>query len=568
MLEQFRALQAALRLEEFTIKQLAEASAVAPGTLQRMLKRRQDLFEGEDGSHSGQRGRAAKTYRIKPELVRSALRQAAGNIEMPDLPAMPDGQPFGIELARDTLLRQLPEAVFVDRTSLVAAAGEQLELASDASSSGRYTDLRDLHKQLAILVDVQNWIVKDVAQKFEQNTYASLVSVIEALISREERKARAKDEARLERTIKALSDFPHQAARLQYKLESTNVPTPTWWLEASTALWSLLRNSLWQDVVGDLLESALLLPTIAQHVAQTTEAIAELDPVPHDVILNAAQAVTIWDPYPVGLTDFHAVPDASEPTVFTGLRPARFAVVEYHSKTAGHFSPLHELTSRHKTYGAPLQLRSNFHVKLGAPGPLVKSSQHAGGLAITSLNLDLKHFAVASVELDSVGGDLNVPYDHLRWNDNHFVNQSVLTSVYTSNTSGGLLIAGKRVTTARGVCVLSAEGLMQIRLDPGYCISVIDVTKTALGRIGMGGESRAGTICWIDFQIETGQLARMYMFQNHGAPVAIPPSDLDYDADRNCFLLRPPGDNKHETIMPSHLAAKLQQHQQDLGLCE
>ena len=52
VLEQFRIFYAALQLRQFTSKQLAEASGVAEGTVQKTLRRRKDLFSVVKGPRS------------------------------------------------------------------------------------------------------------------------------------------------------------------------------------------------------------------------------------------------------------------------------------------------------------------------------------------------------------------------------------------------------------------------------------------------------------------------------------------------------------------------------------
>src|SRR5262245_61097875 len=127
MLEQFRILQAALRLREFTLSDLARESRVALGTVQKTLRRTAELFSSREGPPTGRRGSSPKIHSIRLDSVREALQAEADSISLPDLPPS-----LGARLAEDTLLRMFPRAKLEERADLIEAAEEHLSLSPDA----------------------------------------------------------------------------------------------------------------------------------------------------------------------------------------------------------------------------------------------------------------------------------------------------------------------------------------------------------------------------------------------------------------------------------------------------
>src|SRR5947209_1795381 len=103
VLEQFRIFQAALRLGQFTTKQLAEASGVAMGTVQKTLRRHEELFLDMPSKQAKGRGGQSRLRSVRAELLRAALQREADRPVLPPMPVAQDGSPLGLLLARETL---------------------------------------------------------------------------------------------------------------------------------------------------------------------------------------------------------------------------------------------------------------------------------------------------------------------------------------------------------------------------------------------------------------------------------------------------------------------------------
>jgi hypothetical protein len=252
VLEQFRIFHAALRVGQFTVKQLAEASGVAEGTVQKTLRRRKDLFVSVKGPPTKRPGGQMRLHTIRADLLAAAVQKAADQPPLPKLPTKESGEPLGLILAQETLCRLLPRAAPHDRPALLSAASSHLDLATGAANSESVAEVRRLHQDLSILVDAQVWLVGLEPHVRARESWNIVLSAIEALLSLEEREERNRNLGRRQRTIDALVELPSELALFSQSAAGHLAKTPNWWLQLLAAALSLLSHERWRDVAGDL----------------------------------------------------------------------------------------------------------------------------------------------------------------------------------------------------------------------------------------------------------------------------------------------------------------------------
>lgn len=262
MLEQFRIFQTALRLGQFTTKQLAEASGVVEGTVQKTVRRHKELFLSTEDKSTERRGRRRRRHSVRPELLRAAAQKEADRPVLPPLPMAAGGASLGRLLTQETLFAVLPYAKADERPALVAAAANHLDVADGSDDARAIAELRDLLRSVRILVEAQ---VDLVTLAGEEDSNASLnvaLNAIEALLSFNERKKRDEDCNRRRQTELVLAALPSKLAALSLSAAGRFNHRPSWWLEVLSAAWLLLSHDRWKEITGDV-SGAELARTIA-----------------------------------------------------------------------------------------------------------------------------------------------------------------------------------------------------------------------------------------------------------------------------------------------------------------
>jgi hypothetical protein len=298
MLEQFRILQTALRLGEFTIGDLARESGVARGTVDKMVWRRADLFRRIKGPPTGRRGGQPDLLRIKEETVRAAIQAEADAIPLPEPPSG-----LGIALAQDTLVRVLPRADAEDRAELIAAAENHLKLAGGVTAGSPDMKLVELHRDLRVLVAMQQWLASRLQQLGGSPAYNTIVESLEAVLSFNKRLSRDGDKSEVARTAGAFARIQVEASTLAtYAAKTSAEPAPLskWWIELPAAVWSVIGNELWVEVTGDLTQPELFIAQMTNPVGAS-----ERTRIPDDleawVIDSQNRPVMGWQNVPGGL---------------------------------------------------------------------------------------------------------------------------------------------------------------------------------------------------------------------------------------------------------------------------
>jgi len=98
VLEQFRILEAARRLSEFTAAELARESGAATDTVEKTLQRHSELFDKGLGPLTGRRSGRAMLYWVRPDARRyleTVVQEAADAPELPSIPAKAGGKSLG-----------------------------------------------------------------------------------------------------------------------------------------------------------------------------------------------------------------------------------------------------------------------------------------------------------------------------------------------------------------------------------------------------------------------------------------------------------------------------------------
>jgi hypothetical protein len=264
MLEQFRMLEAALRLGEFTAAQLAQESGVALGTVLKTLRRRADLFKSTKGARTGRRGGQPKTHRVRTEVVRAAMQSQVDHLKLPLPAATGTGEPLGLLLAKDTLLRVFPQADNSDRRRLLSAVESHFALASRSAESAVLANLQGIHKQLLTLVTSQEWMLGLPSSIQKLKSYNAVLTAIEMMLSLAERRERDKDKARTKRAFETILLLPMDVSAVAdfVSRNFAHLAQPQWRLDVLSASWSLLSNPAWQDVAGDLIAPELLVDNL------------------------------------------------------------------------------------------------------------------------------------------------------------------------------------------------------------------------------------------------------------------------------------------------------------------
>ncbi len=266
MLEQFRTLEAALRLVEFTAAQLARESGVAEGTVQKTLQRHAELFDKSEGPRTGRPGGQPRLYKVRQAArssLAAAVQAAVDEPELPPLPTKSTGELLGLLLAEDTLLRVIPRAARGDRRKLLSAVNSQFALAGLPKEAAKADSLQALHETLVSLVDYQEWLeaaLKRSSQSIPYRTWQKVIDAIECILSFKERQDRQDNPERLDWTIKLL-----ERLALDVGIVSLTTTGPPHLIDIPAVVRSLLLHPRWQDVIGDLpvgrLVGRLLQPT-------------------------------------------------------------------------------------------------------------------------------------------------------------------------------------------------------------------------------------------------------------------------------------------------------------------
>ena len=248
MLEQFRIFHAALRLGQFTSKQLADASGVAEGTVQKTLRRRKELFNTTKGPPTKKRGGQSLLHTVRKDGLTAALQQAADAVELPDLPTKKTGEPLGLILAEETLCDVFPRARQHERPALLVAALMNLDLAG-SSYEEAVAEFRRLAEALSVLSKAQLWLLSAKVAEADKATRDASLGAIESLLSMDERNLREKDSAHRERTATVLASLPSNLALCSLKYADATMPL---WPAVIASQWVLLTHPRWQAVVGDV----------------------------------------------------------------------------------------------------------------------------------------------------------------------------------------------------------------------------------------------------------------------------------------------------------------------------
>jgi hypothetical protein len=551
MLEQFRIIQAALRLrEKFTISDLARESGVAPGTVQKTLRRRTDLFTSVDGVPTGRRGSRPKLYHLNADTANTALQAAADEIPLPEVPPS-----LGVKLAEDTLVRVLPRAALEEREDLMEAVENQLALSTDATDQKLLTELQDLHHNLHILIAMQAWLLGLFRQLREAVGYDATLASIEAVLTVKERQSRSEDAGRLARTAAAILSLPIDTSTLAANAASLRIdtaPVPAWWIQIPAAVWSVLRNKLWADVVGDLTNPEILYRAATPHF--------QLDHIPTDEprteILPARAGKVVF-----GRDIQRVIGKPNDPNLAT-LPPILIATapVRYWPKHVGTSGQV--LTTRPRStfsafrpmYVSPADLslgidgfvrvRLDYSVSptilVGPTGQIQFQESHSGSLECFDLNLTDRRAVGATLRLKDPQEHAWVSYNEIRPRDGNFVyRHSLGLGTFGLIRFRDLDPALQALPVKEALCLWGGSELLQIRLNPGYEIMVLDDGATSGARL-MGGEVKWGEVWWLNINAETGDLISAHMQQQFGSGslIQIPFDDLQYYPGRKCFILR------------------------------
>jgi hypothetical protein len=549
MLEQFRVLQAALRLGEFMIGDLARESGVAEATVQKTLRRRVDLFSSRNGPPTGRRGGQPKIYQIKATAVQAALQTEADAIPLAEPP-----EPLGIALAEDTLLRMLPRSRPEQRGRLIAVVDDHLKLAG-ATARNTHANLFGLHHALRIVVTMKAWLA-DLPEQEASPALQTVKGLLDDVLSIERRKARDQDAQSLAQTVERLERLPSDLAKIATEAPTAAAPIANWWLELPAAVWALLGNDLWSSVAGDLTKPELWL----------TPRQPEPEPAAIPAVYGSMDAPQYGD---VMVIDYgreflsgkiaKAMADGVRVNIPVGVKPygggLRAAGYRREGLLPSYYPQFPVLSSVELADAMREIVRVHMDYSHSSPIPVRESGPPGQSGEIPSrlveyfdFNFGLRRvlgvtLTVARSDPFSIGN--MGPRDSVwaQYSDLRAVHGSFLrTDSYAAEKYYRHLmdVASVGKLGARdGICLWPRDSqVIQIRLNPGHAIGVLDYGTLNESRLA-NHDIRAGEVWWLDFVVETGQLISAHMRQSDsGALLQVPFDDLDYDSGRKCFVLR------------------------------
>jgi hypothetical protein len=542
VLEQFRIFRTALRLGQFTVEQLARESGVTEGTVQKTLRRRAELFITENGPPTKRRGGQPRVHTIRAELISDALQKAADAPEPPALPATQTGEPLGLALARDTLCRLLPRAASQERPILLSAASNHLDLIHQSGNAAAVGDVWSLHRSLSTLVDAQIWLVGLDSDVQESQSFRTLLSAIEAVLSAKERQERDGDLERRKRTAGILVTLPAEIAaflraaggRLADKSDE-----PNWWVDVLAAIWWLLSSRFWQGVAGDLSGVELA-------AAATEREVAVLRPVPR----------VPGPSLPVRPAPF--VPE--ERWAQVTLKELKGTTWKLGGAATDRFYRLGEErggirvrleSSDFAVYRGP---ESHGRIRPAIRGPIrpaISSYSRVVG-RITALDLDLVSRQLSDAIVDDGNGlTAVVPYRELRLanppeaNDTRHVwiaDRNIFADPDVGQPSSSIDIVGRSLATKLGSPQWVDYTTTRIVLKPGNRIEVFDAIDFRL-RPGLGGDFESGRgkigdviAISIDLDLDLLTVASIKLVDRPELKFASF-QELEYHPERQCFVL-------------------------------
>jgi hypothetical protein len=526
MLEQFRMLEAALRLGKFTVVELVRESGVSAGTIQRMLHRRTDLFEKEKGLRTGRRGGQPKVYRVREGTIRVALQSAADEPILPPLPSKKTGEPLGVVLVEDTLLRLFPRADLADRRMLLSAADSQFALAAKGSRVDLIGGLRELHRHLVTLVAYQDWLSGLPVSISQTKHFAAVYETLESLLSIREREVRNVHKEQTDRTVRNLLALPFELSAivdLVRRQIGDEMKSPRSWIDILSASWSLLSHSLWQNVVGDLTSASLVLDwakrlPMSRHDQPTMPGPAVAD----QAVLVAGRAVSVV-----------SGPVLEVPTV----RGRAVAVTA--DLTWGFYSSLANLRSEFRVIFEPFQPGDprNLNVVVESGGD---SSPRPTLGKIAALDMDFTYRSITNAVVEAPHGTTIVLYKDLE-----FVSVPSLLARPHWRIEGRLLSATSEVMIVPDAKskLANVEWIGNVFIRIGFRQDQrLDVYADQGNQMTFGygrgiyPERKLGQVISMNVLASSGILTEANIEQPAGT-IRVPFGNLNYQSSRNCFIL-------------------------------
>jgi hypothetical protein len=531
MFEQFRILRAALRRRQFLISELALEIGVSEGTIQRTLHRRTDLFDKEDGPPTGRPGGRVNLYRIKEEAVRNALQIEADSIDLPQSdPALSRA------LAEDTLLNVLPRTSFEERLKLIEVAGNYIQIAARAVDEAFHALFR-LYSALRQIITSERVLREHLPADAKQT---SVVWLLEALQSAQQREARDQDSNHLEITADRLVKFPDDILSLDFR--ENEEMRGTSWLILQAAVADLLANAMWKNVAGDLVRPLAERLRHRQNVSTS-------DFDPHVVAATAFFSPDPSENSPFGArVHVHGYSEPSRLTHFTWHGSARAiygygAIADWEidaSKNSGAFSELAEGLVRIKAdYSRTSPIPANQNAD-----PSLRMAQRF----IECFDFSFRFRRVVGANTlylrDLAAPRGNKPPDE-QWVQYADIVRSTEPTGHLVLPSGLMRLPKyfssliQKPDEHEGVYLWrSGADLVQARLNPGHTIDVYSHDSLADTQYSIG-ETKSGEVWWIDFSRSTGALITAHVKQaGSNLLIPIPFDDLDYDPGRKCFVIR------------------------------
>jgi hypothetical protein len=569
MLEQFRILAAALRLREFGVAELAQASGVAESTVQKTLQRKSKWFSNQLVPN-GRRGGQPKRYKIDEEVVRGLLQ---GQVDALDLPKLDDG--LGAALAEDTMCRVLPRVPSAERASLLATVHDHLQ--ADGERSGKLEALRDLYRVLCDLVAVEAWLERWVAFGMEDEPQIGRIKrikwTINALLSADEADRRKNEPSCMLAAAKSLSALPALTLMSVVRagpffLNVTPAPIERWWLAVPAGVWTLLRNEFWKELSGDLTEPNVLTSFV--------DLGSPPKPLPqNDTLGNIARGVVVDTNVMVGLMSdspwLKKNPSAFEKGMAVIFDPA--------AGYRGLFDEPHSSADPKKIAEEIVRINAD----TSASGPMfvdggIEIYSPPEGLLPTVKSMDF-HFGLRRV----MGAVLMPPGDDPQkksyWRefvglvlagDERRRHTSAVERLTLNSDAGQMMHSLPRLPFNFGELIgqpMLLEGLylpqfhnsrIQVRFNPGHTISVYD--RAMLDDKLARADAKSGEVWWLDLDMNSGRILFAHVRQNSGdTMLQIPFDDLRYDFERRAFfLMKSPGVSENSDLAVAAARGKLE----------
>lgn len=542
MFEQFRVLRAAARLGEFTIAQLAEASGISEGTVQKTLKRRADVFIPTSGRAPSRGQRPAKIFRIRSEAIAMLLQEAldeAPPISTPsDATRNPEAAPLSLQAAKHTLLSMVPEASDEERGWLLAAVAEDLKATPSAWEDAALA-LHTLHNHVSTLLQLKAWFGRlDGALRENDHGEPPIVSLLkirgltEALVSGDARRGRDENPMLARQVASDLLTMPQRATILGASLtaDAPRPPLPLWEARLATAAWGVTSDPLWSHVAGDVAAAELLASAVAPPARISKETNAEhavriitgLDiEHPHEHLLSAGRLVGWIRREPVLREDVNTL--------------------HVHGKLFDGPIAIHAWShvNEHSAYTSETTLR----VSLRNGTVRVRSGQGTTVGFLMAIDFDLvrRRIVGASISNGSLQGEEWLPYVALAFGDGEVLQRGQVP------IQSGMPppVPGPHTARRNGACIWPNPATLQVRVSTPIPLMAPASEEDYGISMRYEREQRIGDIWALDMQGAVGRIISAHAQQaESGSQLSIPFEQMEYDVERACFIHRGSGYNR------------------------